>query len=98
MKQINKPKVGYYPVALVPGQFTDYYGEFTPTELNNLPLNTLCYEPIVKQEMECDSQTDGSGSESETSTSDSDSSYSGSSDAEDCTICKPTPKRVAAAQ
>jgi hypothetical protein len=26
MKQINKPKVGYYPVALVPGQFTDYYG------------------------------------------------------------------------
>lgn len=25
LKQINKPKVGNYPVALVPGQFTDYY-------------------------------------------------------------------------
>lgn len=25
MKQINRPPVGNYPVALVPGQFTDYY-------------------------------------------------------------------------
>lgn len=25
VKQINKPPVGNYPVALVPGQFTDYY-------------------------------------------------------------------------
>ncbi|EFA02772.1 titin [Tribolium castaneum] len=100
MKQINKPKIGHYPVALVPGQFTDYYREFTPTEINNLPLNTMCYNTLIRgrhHEMECDSQTDGSGSESDTSTSDSDSSYSGSSDAEDCTLCKPTPKRLAAA-
>lgn len=25
MKQINKPKIGNYPLALVPGQYTDYY-------------------------------------------------------------------------
>lgn len=25
VKQINKPPVGNYPIALVPGQFTDYY-------------------------------------------------------------------------
>lgn len=25
VKQINKTPVGNYPVALVPGQFTDYY-------------------------------------------------------------------------
>lgn len=24
-KQINKPKVGHYPIALVPGQYTDFY-------------------------------------------------------------------------
>lgn len=24
-KQISKPKIGNYPLALVPGQFTDYY-------------------------------------------------------------------------
>lgn len=97
VKQINRPKIGNYPIALVPGQFTDYCGEFTPTELNNLPLNTMCYNPIVRtRELECDSQTDGSGSESDTSSSGTDSSDS-SSDNEDCTICKPPPRKIVAA-
>lgn len=25
LKKINMPKIGHYPVAVVPGQFTDYY-------------------------------------------------------------------------
>lgn len=70
---------------------------FTPTEINNLPLNTICYTPInIPQEIE-DSNSDCSGTESDSSSSDSDSSTSDSSD-EDCNLCTPpsTPKNVLA--
>ena len=32
---------GPYPVALIPGQFQNYYKKFTPEELNRLPLGTV---------------------------------------------------------
>ncbi|KRT83110.1 hypothetical protein AMK59_3915 [Oryctes borbonicus] len=87
-KTVERGKVGHYPVALVPGQYTDYYKNFTPTELSNLPINTMLDKPInVPTEEE--SPSDGSGSESDSSSSDSDSSSSSSTD-EDCNICSPT--------
>lgn len=109
MKQINKQPIGHYPVALVPGQFTDYYKVrlfcaqnlptvtqivfqvFTPTEINNLPLNTMCYDPINIRHDD-DSQSDGSGSDSDSSSSDSDSSDSVSS--ENCTVCSSKAKQI----
>ena len=30
----------YYPVALLPGQYSDNYRSYTPQEMNRLPLNT----------------------------------------------------------
>ncbi|XP_050308214.1 microtubule-associated protein futsch-like isoform X2 [Anthonomus grandis grandis] len=85
MKVVNTPKIGHYPVALVPGQFTDYYHEYTPTELNNLPLNTMCYDEIKPYvESECSASSSDSGSEPD---SDSSSSYS-SCDDKDCKDCQ----------
>ena len=40
MKVIPKGKLGHYPIALIPGQFVDYYEKFTPSQLKYLPLNT----------------------------------------------------------
>ncbi|KAK4886157.1 hypothetical protein RN001_002428 [Aquatica leii] len=89
MKQINKPSLGLYPVALVPGQYSDYYKRYTSLELSKLPLNTVGRKLITSgyQDTE-DSQSDASGSDSDSSSSDSDSSYSGSS-VEDCKMCGP---------
>ncbi|KAF5284573.1 hypothetical protein FQR65_LT02399 [Abscondita terminalis] len=89
MKQINKPPLGLYPVALVPGQYSDYYKKYTPLELSKLPFNTVGRKIFSSayQDTE-DSQSDMSGSDSDSSSSDSDSSYSGSS-IEDCKMCGP---------
>lgn len=38
IKQISKPRVGNYPVALVPGQFTDYYKVCLNINLLKIPL------------------------------------------------------------
>ena len=52
MKVVQKPKVGHYPVALIPGQFTDHYTAYTAQELSFLPLNTaLKAPPILKAGM-----------------------------------------------
>ncbi|CAH0560199.1 unnamed protein product [Brassicogethes aeneus] len=89
IKQLNKPKIGHYPVSLVPGQFTDFYQEFTPTEINNLPINTMCYDPINVHE----SDSDSSGSDSDSDSSSSGSSSSGScSDDGDCKVCVKIPQ------
>ncbi len=40
MKAIEKPKVGSYPVALIPGQFTDHYRSYSANQLKYMPLNT----------------------------------------------------------
>lgn len=85
---------GDYPVALVPGQFGEYFEEFTPTELNNLPINTMCYDPVNFIPRD---ETDDSGSEdsdSDTSGSSSSSSDSDSSSGiDDCKLCKNSPKK-----
>ncbi|XP_049825319.1 titin isoform X2 [Aethina tumida] len=85
IKQINKGKIGNYPVSLVPGQFTDFYQEYTPTEINNLPINTMCYDPINYNDSD-ESESSGSESESESSDTDSSSSESCSGD-DDCKMC-----------
>ncbi|XP_064600353.1 PHD finger protein 10-like isoform X2 [Liolophura sinensis] len=41
-------KVSPYPVALIPGQFQDYYKEYTPGELKYLPVGTAIYGPPKK--------------------------------------------------
>lgn len=87
MKAIPTTKIGDHPIALVPGQFTDFYKEFTPTELNNLPLNTMCYDEIKVPGMESDSDDSSSGSDSDSDSS-SDSSSSSSSCGEDCKECE----------
>ncbi|KAB0799365.1 hypothetical protein PPYR_07245 [Photinus pyralis] len=90
VKQINKPPPGPYPLALVPGQYSDYYKRYTPFELSKLPLNTVGRKAMSIYHDTEDSQSDGSGSDSDSSSSDSDSSYSGSS-VEDCKMCGPVP-------
>ncbi|XP_060534725.1 uncharacterized protein LOC132707076 [Cylas formicarius] len=84
LKKLDKDKVGDFPVALVPGQFTDFYEEFTPTELNNLPLNTMCYDEVRGGSVEA-SEDSGSSSDSDSSTSSSTSSDYSSD--EDCNLC-----------
>ena len=40
MKVIEKPKLGHYPIALIPGQFTDHYRNYSSNQLKYMPLNT----------------------------------------------------------
>ena len=40
MRVAKRPKLGHYPIALIPGQFVDYYRELTPAQMRHLPLNT----------------------------------------------------------
>lgn len=40
MKIIEKPKLGFYPIALIPGQFTDHYRTYSANQLKYMPLNT----------------------------------------------------------
>ncbi|XP_071631337.1 uncharacterized protein E(y)3 isoform X3 [Temnothorax longispinosus] len=68
-------KVGHYPVALIPGQYTDYYREYTPAELRYYPLNTVLYGPTRPNERKSDSQSEGSQSDSDSESSSDDSSY-----------------------
>ena len=47
MKVVQGEKIGHYPVALIPGQFTDHYQSYTAQELAYLPLNTALKAPPV---------------------------------------------------
>ena len=40
MKPIIKPRVGHYPIALIPGQFTDHYQTYSSNQLKYMPLST----------------------------------------------------------
>ena len=40
MKVIEKPKLGHYPIALIPGQFTDHCRTYSANQLKYMPLNT----------------------------------------------------------
>ncbi|XP_033220328.1 uncharacterized protein LOC117174965 isoform X2 [Belonocnema kinseyi] len=71
--------ISNYPVALIPGQYTDYYREYTPSELRYYPLNTVLYGPMKPNERKFDSQSECSQSDSDSDSS-SDDSSSASSD------------------
>ncbi|XP_029668967.1 uncharacterized protein LOC115238922 isoform X2 [Formica exsecta] len=79
----SEHKVGHYPVALIPGQYTDYYREYTPAELRYYPLNTVLYGPTRPNERKCDSQSEGSQSDSDSESSSDDSSSSSSEGTQD---------------
>lgn len=65
VKKNTKP--GKYPVALLPGQFQDFYKEYTPEELKYLPVNTVLYGPM-KELNSLKAMSDGSQSDSDDST------------------------------
>lgn len=48
----TKTNFGAYPVAVVPGQYQNYYRRYTPNELYRLPVNTVLdgeiYRPLKK--------------------------------------------------
>uniref|UniRef100_A0A1B6D7N4 Uncharacterized protein n=2 Tax=Clastoptera arizonana TaxID=38151 RepID=A0A1B6D7N4_9HEMI len=88
------PKPGHYPLALIPGQYADYYRGYTPQELRYFPINTVLYGPMRPNEMHImGGGSDGSQSESEDSSSSDDSSDTSSDDEteederEICKIC-----------
>ncbi|KAK9298479.1 hypothetical protein QLX08_008253 [Tetragonisca angustula] len=70
----SERRIGHYPVALIPGQYTDYYREYTPAELRYYPLNTVLYGPMRPNERKFDSQSEGSQSDSDSDSSSDDSS------------------------
>ena len=75
---LQKPKLGNYPIALIPGmQFVDYYRKLTPFQLAHLPLNTTLKGPPKAGVALADLKGESSESESDSS-SDSDSSSSSS--------------------
>uniref|UniRef100_A0A0K2UQH7 Nucleolar protein 12 n=1 Tax=Lepeophtheirus salmonis TaxID=72036 RepID=A0A0K2UQH7_LEPSM len=45
MKVIPKPKLGHYPISIIPGQFTDYFRKYTSSQLKYMPLNSTLAGP-----------------------------------------------------
>ncbi|XP_006876237.1 PREDICTED: PHD finger protein 10 isoform X1 [Chrysochloris asiatica] len=85
----ERTKVSSYPVALIPGQFQEYYKRYSPDELRYLPLNTALYEPPLDPELpaldsdgDSDDAEDGRGDEKRKSKGASDSSSGDLSDGE----------------
>ncbi|XP_060061170.1 PHD finger protein 10 isoform X2 [Erinaceus europaeus] len=85
----ERTKVSSYPVALIPGQFQEYYKRYSPDELRYLPLNTALYEPPLDPELpaldsdgDSDDAEDGRGDEKRKSKGTSDSSSGNVSDGE----------------
>ncbi|KAH0500669.1 PHD finger protein 10 [Microtus ochrogaster] len=77
----DRTKVSSYPVALIPGQFQEYYKRYSPDELRYLPLNTALYEPPLDPELpaldsdgDSDDGEDGRGDEKRKNKGTSDSS------------------------
>ncbi|KFB40691.1 AGAP001877-PA-like protein [Anopheles sinensis] len=87
-----------YPVALVPGQFSEYYTTYTPEELACYPINTILLDPeqlkeivsseryrrlVAAEEARLQGSDDDSSSSSSDGSSDEDSCTSSSSSDED---------------
>lgn len=70
-------KVGKYPVAVIPGQYQDYYRKYTASELKYLPINTVLYGPL--QELNTINVAPGSDGSQSDSDSDSEASCCSSS-------------------
>ncbi|XP_060819015.1 uncharacterized protein LOC132908753 isoform X2 [Bombus pascuorum] len=79
----SERRIGHYPVALIPGQYTDYYREYTPAELRYYPLNTVLYGPMRPNERKFDSQSEGSQSDTDSDSSSDDSSSTSSEGTQD---------------
>ncbi|XP_038556687.1 PHD finger protein 10 [Micropterus salmoides] len=80
-------RTGPYPVALIPGQFQDYYKRYSPNELRYLPLNTALFEPPLDPELpaldsEPDSDDAEEGKDDKKNKNSSDSSSGNTSDVE----------------
>lgn len=80
-------RTGPYPVALIPGQFQDYYKRYSPNELRYLPLNTALFEPPLDPELpaldsEPDSDDAEDGKDEKKNKNSSDSSSGNTSDVE----------------
>ncbi|TNM90394.1 PHD finger protein 10 [Takifugu rubripes] len=80
-------RTGPYPVALIPGQFQEYYKRYTPNELRYLPLNTALYEPPLDPDLpaldsEPDSDDAEDGNDEKKKNNSSDSSSGNASDME----------------
>ncbi|XP_026149139.1 PHD finger protein 10 isoform X2 [Mastacembelus armatus] len=78
-------RTGPYPVALIPGQFQDYYKRYSPNELRYLPLNTALFEPPLDPELpgldsEPDSDDAEDGKDDKKNKNSSDSSSGNTSD------------------
>ncbi|XP_070273414.1 PHD finger protein 10 isoform X4 [Myotis yumanensis] len=85
----ERTKVSSYPVALIPGQFQEYYKRYSPDELRYLPLNTALYEPPLDPELpaldsdgDSDDAEDGRGAEKRRNEGTSDSSSGNVSEGE----------------
>ncbi|XP_017750505.1 PREDICTED: PHD finger protein 10 isoform X4 [Rhinopithecus bieti] len=85
----ERTKVSSYPVALIPGQFQEYYKRYSPDELRYLPLNTALYEPPLDPELpaldsdgDSDDGEDGRGDEKRKNKGTSDSSSGNVSEGE----------------
>ncbi|KAF0762926.1 PHD finger protein [Aphis craccivora] len=66
---VPKPKIGSYPLALLPGQFCDYYATYSSEDLRYLPMNTVMYGPLKSVDKDFPVSL-SSQSESEDSSSD----------------------------
>uniref|UniRef100_A0A6I8NE30 PHD finger protein 10 n=2 Tax=Ornithorhynchus anatinus TaxID=9258 RepID=A0A6I8NE30_ORNAN len=85
----ERTKVSSYPVALIPGQFQEYYKRYSPDELRYLPLNTALYEPPLDPELpaldsdgDSDDAEEGRGDEKRKNKGTSDSSSGNVSEGE----------------
>jgi len=83
MRVVQKPKLGSYPVALIPGQFVDNFKSYTSKELKYFPLNTVTVPPpkpgVTLRDMDLGSE----GSESDSGSSSSGSSYDSDSESDE---------------
>lgn len=82
-------KVGRFPVAVMPSQYQDWYIEYSPEELEFLPVGTILRGPIMSIDKLPPVLTTPNVSDFETD-SDSDSSASSSSScssSDDCSSC-----------
>jgi len=82
MAVLQKPKLGNYPVALIPGQFVDSYKAYNSKELNYFPLNTVMTAPPKPGTTLKDLALGSDGSESDSSSGGSSSGSSSGSESE----------------
>eukprot|EP00794_Sanderia_malayensis_P017493 gene17493-19243_t len=92
----DKRKRNLYPVALMPGQYQEYYKKYTQQEMNSLPLSTLLsswtsrsdYDLLYSRELEQDN-SDSSNSQDASDDEQESSESESQSEAEEPTAKRP---------